>query len=316
MISYGWEHIGIEIDVTLPNLWIGVKGTICEGCIYSKGIDPEGNGCGKLFARSFRDRNLAGRCEYRKRSLTEPSEFEQRRILYWKEQIRIADPVFEHWKLLCEFIDEHLDGDIDRLKTFDLRSMIGDPHYDNPQLASNHVRYLNISRAICVMAFHDVYGREMFDSKGRFSTECDFIMGDNLLSIKKIFDHNLSDDPHSALFFTVGNIWYDPSNLINYTHGIYFDQSLINLKQTLEDYKYKPRKNEYFKKKYIEHGGFEQLMHDLLMDDFFDYYTPEPVMGEVAVNFSDTKPSVFNVLMNKYFSICRKSYTSSRHIND
>ena len=126
------------------------------------------------------------------------------------------------------------------------------------------------------------------------------------MSIKKIFDHNLSDDPHSALFFSVGNIWYDPSNLINYTHGIYFDQSLINLKQTLEDYKYKPRKNEYFKKKYIEHGGFEQLMHDLLMDDFFDYYTPEPVMGEVAVNFNYTKPSVFNVLMNKYFSICRK----------
>lgn len=304
-VFYG-EHIGIEIDVTLPNLWIGVKGTICEGCIYSKGIDPEGNGCGKLFARSFRDRNLAGRCEYRKRSLTEPSEFELRRILYWKEQRRIADPVFEHCKLLCEFVEEHLDGDIERLKTFDLRRMIGDPHYDNPQSASNHVRYLNISRAICVMAFHDVYGREMFDSKGRFSRECGFIMDDNLLDIKKIYDHSLSDDPHSALFFNVGNIWYDPSNLIGYPHGMYFDQSLLNLKQTLEKYKYKPRKNELFKKKYIEQGGFGQLMHDLLMDDFFDYYTPEPVMGEVRVNFNYTKPLEFNELMNKYFSICQK----------
>ena len=302
---YG-EHIGIEIDVTLPNIWIGVKGTICEGCIYSKSIDSEGNGCGKLFKRSFRDRNLAGRCEYRKRSLTEPSEFEQRRILYWKEQKRIADPVFEHWKLLCEFIEEHLDGDLERLKTFDLRRMVGDPHYDNPQLASNHVRYLNISRAICVMAFHDVYGREMFDGKGWFSRECDFIMDDNLLNIKKIYDHNLSDDPLSTLLFNVGNIWYDPSNLIGYSHGLYFDQSLLNLKHTLENYKYKPKKNEHFKKRYIDYGGFEQLMHDLLMDDFLDYYIPKPAMGEVAVNFNYTKLSVVNELMNKYFSICQK----------
>ncbi|MBR1549754.1 MAG: WG repeat-containing protein [Bacteroidales bacterium] len=66
---------GIELDVTLPGLWMGVKGTVCEGCIYSKCIDSEGKGCGKLFLRSFRDRNLSGECEYRKRSLTEPSLF-------------------------------------------------------------------------------------------------------------------------------------------------------------------------------------------------------------------------------------------------
>ena len=302
---YG-KNTGIEIDVTLPKLWVGVKGTVCEGCIYSKSIDSEGNGCGKLFMRSFRDRILSGRCEYRKRSLTDSSIFERRRIDYWKEQKRIADPVFEHWKLLHEFIEEHLDGDIERLKTFDLRRMIGDPHYDNPQLASNHVRYLDISRAICVVAFHDVYGREMFDRKGRFSGECDFIMDDNLLTIKETFYRKLPGTPNSSLLFSVGNIWYNPSHLIDYTFGRYFDQSLINLKQTLDNYKYTPRKNEFFKKKYIEHGGFEQLMHDLLMDDFFNYYNPKPVMGEVDINFNYTKPSVVKQLIDKYFSICEE----------
>ena len=42
------------------------------------------------------------------------------------------------------------------------------------------------------------------------------------------------------------------------------------------------------------------------MDDFLDYYTPKPVMGEVAVNFNYTKLSVVKELMNKYFSICQK----------
>lgn len=58
-------------------IWKGAKGTICEECIYSKSIKNTGDGCGRLFQKSFRENYFKGRCEYRKTNLFEPSEFER-----------------------------------------------------------------------------------------------------------------------------------------------------------------------------------------------------------------------------------------------
>ena len=55
----------------------GLKNRICQGCIYAKGINQFGEGCGKLFTRGFRNRYLKGVCEYRKTSAEQPSEHER-----------------------------------------------------------------------------------------------------------------------------------------------------------------------------------------------------------------------------------------------
>ena len=65
----------IEVEDNFP--FRGVEGTICEGCVYAGGIQKKGEGCGRLFTKSFRDRYLKGCCEYRKTDLFTPSQFEE-----------------------------------------------------------------------------------------------------------------------------------------------------------------------------------------------------------------------------------------------
>lgn len=65
----------IKVEDNFP--YRGVNGTVCEGCIYANGIQGKGEGCGRLFIKSFRERYLKGRCEYRKTDIAKPSFFEK-----------------------------------------------------------------------------------------------------------------------------------------------------------------------------------------------------------------------------------------------
>ena len=65
----------IKVEDNFPDR--GVNGTVCEGCIYANGIQGKGEGCGRLFIKSFRERYLKGRCEYRKTDIAKPSFFEE-----------------------------------------------------------------------------------------------------------------------------------------------------------------------------------------------------------------------------------------------
>ena len=162
---YG-EHVGIELDVELPNMWFGVKGTVCEGCIYTRGIDYEGKGCGRLFTKSFRDRNLRSRCEYRKTKLNEPSQFERQVIERWKLILRLEDPYKEPRQLVKDFIEEKLDGDINGLVNYDFGQLKDMERYGNTRGYSFTIYKTDLVRAIATVIFDDLAPKEvMFDKK-------------------------------------------------------------------------------------------------------------------------------------------------------
>jgi hypothetical protein len=60
--------------------WYGIVGSVCEGCMYAGGTNNMPFGCGRLFEKSFRRNYVRGKCEYYKRSLSEPSQFERMQL--------------------------------------------------------------------------------------------------------------------------------------------------------------------------------------------------------------------------------------------
>ncbi len=113
----------IEIEDNF--LYTGVAGTICEGCIYANGIRGKGEGCGRLFIDSFRNRYTKGRCEYRKTDLRKPSLFEKMDKIEKERKKEKAEKSSDVYALrtVRDFIKDRLHGDIDKLRDFDLSSL-------------------------------------------------------------------------------------------------------------------------------------------------------------------------------------------------
>lgn len=105
--------------------WKGVKGTICEGCIYNKNINGKGDGCGRLTKESFRQNYLRGRCDHKKVDDQEFSESELKTIEKAKKATEKRDKTDDTFALALvrDFLRDELDNDIDSLKDYDFFSL-------------------------------------------------------------------------------------------------------------------------------------------------------------------------------------------------
>ena len=329
---YG-EHIGIEIDVELPGMWMGVKGSVCEKCIYRRGIDDEGRGCGRLFTKSFRDRNLSGKCEYRKIKLDEPSLFERQAMERWRIIVRRNDPLREHRQLVNDFIKEYLDGDICRLAEYDMRQLKGISRYGETHGYAFDVYYTDLVRAIAAVAFQDIAKKEvMFDKKRGMLTlaPAPLIREDlwgnqigDIFVMLSFFHHedkasvNRRIVPCAKLCNTIGNLYIHPYSFEEYRHShahgrFLIDHTFADLHKALTggtpsvQMKRAMAEAKEFFAPYQGEQGWQWLMEQWLTMDLVDYYyNPEPFFEEVTLT-THMPASTYYRAVNHCIAMCHE----------
>ncbi len=230
----------IEVEDNFP--YTGVEGTICEGCIYAGGIHGKGEGCGRLFAKSFRNRYLKGRCEYRKTDLFEPSDFEemdQYRKKKAKEKEEKSSDVYA-LSIVKDFIKERLDGDIDKLRDLDLETLKGDEKYGQDFGPKSE-----LAKSIMALVFGNVWPNLSVDSINHYEYS-----SSQMIHYQNLFGSNILDQ------YFKGMEKFNPSkeqferalrvaHLINSIGNFWVLPNKLNDKETMAGYKDNPKFRGY-----------------------------------------------------------------------
>lgn len=164
----------INVEDNFP--YRGVKGSICEGCIYANGIRGKGEGCGRLFIKSFRERYLKGRCEYRKTDIMKPSQFEEMDKYHKKiekEKVEKACDTFALNKLK-KFVAERLNGDVKKLKYFDFYSLKDDTEFGDERVSVVGLESM-LMKSVLTLAFADAYPDFTYESMDKHKYKADTI---------------------------------------------------------------------------------------------------------------------------------------------
>ena len=153
----------------------GVKDSVCEGCIYANGIQGHGEGCGRLFIKSFRERYLKGRCEYRKTDIAQPSEFERRDQREKKLAKEAVEKQCDEYAvdLLRKFVTERLDCDIRRLKDFDFDSLRDDREFGDERDITVWGLESMLIKAVVTFAFADTWPGFTYESMDKHRYKAD-----------------------------------------------------------------------------------------------------------------------------------------------
>ena len=235
-----------DLDMIRWTDWFkGIENHICQGCIYSKGIQTA-MGCGRLFAISFRKRYRAGKCEYRKTDLYIPSEFEEERksIALQKKKDEENERLNTYRKnkereekakqdgsyaktLIQDFIKEKLYGDINSLATFDFGTLRDDEKYGDCKGFAFSVDKCNIVKAIMSVVFADVWPELNQYNIERYKYLCNrinytqYLFGANIMDkfFKGMEKFNPTKEQHERavrvyhLTACIGNIWVLPGGI-------------------------------------------------------------------------------------------------------
>ena len=304
--------VGVELNVELPERWVGIDFSICEECIYCRGIDSNGNHCGRLFSKSFHNRRIKNRCEFRKSELNEPSRFEAKAIERWKNIVRLKDPFRDFRQLVNNFIEEYLDGDIDRLASFDLRQLNGTERYGEMHGSAFEVCSSELVRALAALAFADIAKKDvMFDKiRGTLVLSPAQLIKEDLWGeqfddsflMPTYFHHNDKPSvtsrilPCAAMCNTIGNLYLLPSSLNEYryyrTNGQFLiDHTLADLHKVLTGKIHSKQMEKVvsdsrdFFEPYHGTDGWKKLMQRWLMIDLVDrYYNPKSIFEDIDLS--------------------------------
>lgn len=311
----------------------GSEDHICEGCIYADGIrrwdnDPSKGvmGCGRLGYNSFRRNYTADECEYKKIDLYIPSAFEIRkkeealrkkreeeenRLRQYRKEQRLLkldkqDGTYER-KLIKDFVEQKLDGDINRLIDFDFKKLDKDEKYGDCRGFAFSVEKTNIMKAIMSVAFGDLWPGLSQDSLDNYTynvthiNQMHYLFGANILDqyFKGMQELHPTKEQHeravrvSHLLDTIGNLWVLPGKIdadkdTYHYHG-YADLFLKDLYNVMTgNSKARPdlKGTVYNARKQMVHlkgeEGFEKLARGLFLDDFLDYYgRPTDVLPQI-----------------------------------
>ena len=160
----------INVEDNFP--FRGVVGTVCENCIYANGIQDKGEGCGRLFIKSFRERYLKGRCEYHKTSIEPPSEFEEMDKYHKKiekEKVKKACDTFALNKSR-KFIADRLDDDIKKLKDFDFYTLKEDTEFGDERVSVVGLESMLV-KSILTLAFAEIYPDFTYESMDKYKAD-------------------------------------------------------------------------------------------------------------------------------------------------
>ena len=332
----------------------GTENHICQGCIYANGIRAP-YGCGRLGIDSFKQRYTTGKCEYRKTDLYIPSEFEKERkriALQKKQNDEFEEQFLESEEeerlrkysenkereekakqdgsyakeLIRDFIKEKLDGDINKLATFDFGTLREDSKYGDCKGFAFSVDKCNIVKAIMSIVFADVWPELNQYNIERYKYLCgginytQYLFGANIMDkfFKGMEQFNPTKERHERavrvyhLTECIGNIWVLPGGIDKdkdtyHYHG-YADLFLKGIyagmtgngkvQPDLKAALYKARK---LMKNYQGSDGFRQFTLDMMLNDYIDYYgKPIDLFMHVWSMMKGLKPETYFKAVDEY----------------
>lgn len=245
----------IEVEDNFP--FRGVEGTICEGCVYAGGIQKKSEGCGRLFTKSFRDRYLKGCCEYRKTDLFTPSQFEETdkyRKEKAKEKEEKSSDVYA-LRIVGDFIQERLDGDINKLRDFDLATLTEDEKYGKENWPKNE-----LAKSIMALVFGNIWPNLTVDSINHYEYS-----SSQMVSFQNLFGSNILDkyfkgmekfNPSKKQFERALHV----AHLLNSIGNLWVLPNKLNDKETMASYKDNPKFRGYMDR-------YLQAMYAVFMDE-------------------------------------------------
>ena len=277
--------------------FMGVKGYVCDGCIYANGIQGHGEGCGRLFIKSFRERYIKGRCEYRKTGIAKPSLFEELDKYHKKmekEKVEKACDTFA-LNMLKRFVKERLDGDIRKLKYFDFDTLKEDRDFGDDRGLSVAGIDTMLMKSVLTLAFADAYPDFTYESMDRHKYKSDTINITNTIFgfsyedyYKALETYDVPDDLRKRVIrfgkkvHTIGNVMVLPSGLqmMRDTKPLgrgYCDVFLIEFYRMMAgERKCNMKMFDALNLKKKEIGSFRNadnfshIVHELMLDDFLD----------------------------------------------
>ena len=322
----------------------GAENHVCQGCIYADGIRAP-HGCGRLAIASFKQRYTTGKCEYRKIDLYIPSEFEKerKRIALQKKKAEEDSCIKKYSEnkereekakqdgsyakeLIRDFIKEKLDGDINRLATFDFGTLREDQKYGNCKGFAYSVDKCNIVKAIMSVVFADVWPELNQYNIERYKYLCgginytQYLFGSNIMdkSFMGMEKFNPTKEQHERavrvyhLTECIGNMWVLPGGIDKdkdtyHYHG-YADLFLKGIyaamtgngkvQPELKAALYKVRK---LMKNYQGSDGFKRFALDMMLNDYIDYYgKPIDLFMHVWSMMKELKPETYFKAMDEY----------------
>lgn len=235
---------------------------------------------------------------------------EERLRQYRKEQRLLKldkqDGTYER-KLIKDFVEQKLDGDINRLIDFDFKKLDKDEKYGDCRGFAFSVEKTNIMKAIMSVAFGDLWPGLSQDSLDNYTynvthiNQMHYLFGANILDqyFKGMQELHPTKEQHeravrvSHLLDTIGNLWVLPGKIdadkdTYHYHG-YADLFLKDLYNVMTgNSKARPdlKGTVYNARKQMVHlkgeEGFEKLARGLFLDDFLDYYgRPTDVLPQI-----------------------------------
>ena len=244
----------IEIEDNFP--YTGVKGKVCEGCIYAGGIKGKGEGRGRLFAKSFRNRYLKGCCEYRKTDINKPSFFEEMDQYHKEKEKEKAEKSSDVYalRIVRDFIKEKLDGDIDKMRDFDWSTLTEDEKYGGEFSPTSE-----LAKSIMALVFGDVWPNLSVDAIDNYEYS-----SSQMVNFLKLFGSNIMDQ------YFIGMQKFCPSkeqferalgvaHLLNGIGNLWVLPNKLNDKESMATYKENPKFRDYMDR-------YLQAMYTVFMD--------------------------------------------------
>ncbi|MCD8287788.1 MAG: WG repeat-containing protein [Porphyromonadaceae bacterium] len=283
-----------EVNDNFP--WEGVERSVCQGCIYAHTITGKGEGCAKLHKDAFRENYVKGICPHRKTSEDKESDFEfmeRRKAEKAKEKAEKTSNIYA-LQLVKDFIADKLDGDLDKLREYDLLSL-----HDDEKYGSNDISRVNIVKAVMALVFSDAWPDLNVYNIDQYLYRCSEmnhylrLFGMNILDryFKSMQKFHPTEEQHQRavkvahLIYTIGNIWVLPNKVIideyknsSRYHG-YMDKFLQgmyavftgqeNRDKELQQICYSNRK---FMAGYQGEEGFHKFIRNMMLEDYVDEY--------------------------------------------
>lgn len=279
----------------------------------------------------------------RERALTYlPDEMVQVVELFYRKALvqqqvrrRLTDPFREPRQLVNDFINEHLNGNINKLIDYDFRQLKGIERYGDTEGYSFDIYRTQLVRAIATLVFKDIAPKEvMFHPKrGTLILAPSPLIAENLwgeqiedkfvmFSVLR-FCHNQKEwapriIPCAALCNSIGNLYLQPYPLADYRHShtlgrFLSDHALNDLYNTLMDEKSGSplmkkvvAETKKFFEPYRGADGWQLLVERWLIEGLVDYYwNPEPFFNDFTLN-ADIPTDVYFKALNQCIEMCHE----------
>ncbi len=281
-----------EVDDNFP--WEGIEGRVCDGCIFADTIIGKGEACGKLTKDEFRENYIKGSCLHYKTPEDKESEFERRERKQAEEAKEKEEKTSNVYalRLIKEFISEKLDGDIDKLREYNLSSLRDDSKYGGMDIPR-----FNIVKAIMSVVFSDVWPGLNVENLENYTYWCDTmnrsfkLLGSNILGeyfkgLEKFYP--TAEQTQRAMYveqleYSIGNIWVLPNKdtfdvlRSGPKYRDYMDKFLQGLYNVLTGQEGFDRilqgilyKNRKLMVDYQGEEGFRKLVKNLMLEDYVD----------------------------------------------